>query len=109
MRKEKEKDLRLGVIHPGQGVTNPIELFTLVGDAFIMLKRAAICVVIAFVAAIFGFTGILHWTDGIAQSICVLFGAVSFLSLLFSLFEEPTPSVRQIPLSQETGGTRAHS
>jgi len=75
-----------------------------------MLKRARICVVIAFVAAIFGFTGILHWTDVIAQSICILFGALSFLSLLFSLFETPAaPSVRQITLQDHPHGSRAHT
>jgi uncharacterized membrane protein YtjA (UPF0391 family) len=75
-----------------------------------MLKRAAISVVIAFIAAIFGFTGILRWTDGIAQSICLVFGAISFLSLLFSLFEEPaTPSVRQIRLGDEVPSSHAHS
>ena len=75
-----------------------------------MLKRAGICVVVAFIAAIFGFTGILRWTDGLAQSICVLFAAVSFLSLLFSLFEEPaTPSVREISLRQDSAPTRANT
>jgi uncharacterized membrane protein YtjA (UPF0391 family) len=53
-----------------------------------MLKRAANCVVIAFVAAIFGFTGILHWTAGIAQSVFFVCIGLSILSLLFSLFEE---------------------
>ena len=73
-----------------------------------MLKRAAICVVIAFIAAIFGFTGILRWTDGIAQSICLVFGAISFLSLLFSLFEEPAmPSVRQITLLEQAPPSQA--
>jgi uncharacterized membrane protein YtjA (UPF0391 family) len=68
-----------------------------------MLKRAAICVVIAFIAAIFGFTGILRWTDGIAQSICIVFSALSFLSLLFSLFEEPErPVVRKIRVSTQS-------
>ena len=64
--------------------------------------------VIAFIAAIFGFTGILHWTDGIAQSICVVFAAISFLSLLFSLFEEPSaPAVRHISLEQDARVARA--
>ena len=73
-----------------------------------MLKRAAICVVIAFIAAIFGFTGILRWTDGIAQSICIVFSAVSFLSLLFSLFEEPErPAVREIPLQSRPSRAQA--
>jgi uncharacterized membrane protein YtjA (UPF0391 family) len=68
-----------------------------------MLKRAAVCVLIAVVAALFGFTGILQRTDGIAQLVCVLFAAVSILSLLFSLFEEsPDPVVRKIPLHVHT-------
>jgi uncharacterized membrane protein YtjA (UPF0391 family) len=65
-----------------------------------MLKRAANCVVIAIIAAIFGFTGILHWTAVIAQSVCVVCLGFCVLSLLFSLFEEPSrPAARQIRLS----------
>jgi uncharacterized membrane protein YtjA (UPF0391 family) len=72
-----------------------------------MLKRAAICVVVAFIAAIFGFTGILRWTDGIAQSVCIVFSALSFLSLLFSLFEEPErPAVRRIRVSAQSPAGR---
>jgi uncharacterized membrane protein YtjA (UPF0391 family) len=66
-----------------------------------MLKRAANFVVIAIFAAIFGFTGILHWTAIIAQSVCVLFLSFAGLSLLFSLFEEPAaPATREIRLSE---------
>jgi uncharacterized membrane protein YtjA (UPF0391 family) len=64
-----------------------------------MLKRAGNCVLAAVIAAFFGFTGILHWTADIAQSvffICIGFG---ILSLLLSLFEEPSaPRVRKVPI-----------
>ncbi len=56
-----------------------------------MLRRAGNWVLVALIAALFGFTGILHWTAGIAQSVffvCIAFG---LLSLLLSLFEEPSP------------------
>lgn len=65
-----------------------------------MLKRAAHCVVIAVIAAIFGFTGILRFTAVIAQSVCLLFLAGCILSLLFSLFEEPSePTARELGLT----------
>jgi len=68
-----------------------------------MLKRAANCVVIALIAAIFGFTGILHWTEVIAQSVCFVFLAFCILSLLFSLFEESSaPAVREIAVDAQT-------
>lgn len=54
-----------------------------------MLKRAASCLVIALIAALFGFTGLLRWTAGIAQSVFFVFFGLCVLSLLFSLFEEP--------------------
>jgi uncharacterized membrane protein YtjA (UPF0391 family) len=64
-----------------------------------MLKRAGNWVLAAVIAAFFGFTGILHWTADIAQSvffICIGFG---ILSLLLSLFEEPSaPRVRKVPI-----------
>lgn len=53
-----------------------------------MLRRAARWMVIALIAAIFGFTGILHWTAMIAQSVFFVCFGMSLLSLLFSLFEE---------------------
>ena len=65
-----------------------------------MLKRAAYCVVIAAIAAIFGFTGILRFTAAIAQSVCLVFLAGCILSLLFSLFEEPAePAARELSLT----------
>lgn len=68
-----------------------------------MLKRAALCVIIAFIAAIFGFTGLLRSTAGIAQSVCVLCLGIAVLSLLFSLFEEPAePEVRDLSIKPAT-------
>jgi uncharacterized membrane protein YtjA (UPF0391 family) len=64
-----------------------------------MLKRAGNFVVIALIAAMFGFTGILRWTAVIAQSVFFVVGALCLLSLLLSLFEEPTtPGARHLPL-----------
>jgi len=63
-----------------------------------MLKRAGNWVLVALIAALFGFTGILRWTAGIAQSvffICIGFGV---FSLLLSLFEAPSPRGRRIPI-----------
>ena len=63
-----------------------------------MLKRAGNWVLVALIAALYGFTGILRWTAGIAQSvffICIAFGA---FSLLLSLFEAPSPRDRKIPI-----------
>ena len=67
-----------------------------------MLRRAAYCLVVALIAAIFGFTGILQWTAGIAQSVFFVCFALCVLSLLFSLFEEPAaPGTREISLHPE--------
>ena len=64
-----------------------------------MLRRAGNWVLVAVIAAFFGFTGILHWTAAIAQTVffvCIGFG---ILSLLFSLFEEPSaPRARKLPI-----------
>jgi uncharacterized membrane protein YtjA (UPF0391 family) len=74
-----------------------------------MLKRAANCLVIAMIAAIFGFTGILQWTAVIAQSVCLVCLGVAVLSLLFSLFEEPSEaSAREIPLGAEPQTASQH-
>jgi uncharacterized membrane protein YtjA (UPF0391 family) len=51
-------------------------------------------VIIAFIAAIFGFTGILHWTAFIAQLVCVVCLGVGGLSFLFCLFEDCEPDIR---------------
>jgi uncharacterized membrane protein YtjA (UPF0391 family) len=61
-----------------------------------MLKRAGNWVLVALVAALFGFTGILHWTAGIAQSVFFICTAFGVFSLLLSLFEEPSPRSRKI-------------
>jgi uncharacterized membrane protein YtjA (UPF0391 family) len=65
-----------------------------------MLRRAANYVVIALIAAIFGFTGLLHWTAGIARSVFFVFLGLSILSLLFSLFEEPSTPEAQTAAKQ---------
>jgi uncharacterized membrane protein YtjA (UPF0391 family) len=57
-----------------------------------MLKRARTWLVIALVAAIFGFTGLLQNTAMIAQSLFYLCSAFSIISVLFSLFEEEPES-----------------
>jgi uncharacterized membrane protein YtjA (UPF0391 family) len=64
-----------------------------------MLKRAYISAIIAAVAAIFGFSGLLNEAAPVAKGICYAFGALSGLSLLFSLFEdvgEPLAPQRQL-------------
>ena len=53
-----------------------------------MLKRAGICVEIAVVAALLGFTGLLESTAPIAQVVFFACVAFSSLSLLFCLFED---------------------
>ena len=51
--------------------------------------------VIALIAAIFGFTGILHWTAMIAQAVFFVCFGMSVLSLLFSLFEASPAQTRR--------------
>jgi hypothetical protein len=54
-----------------------------------MLKRAYQSAIIAAVAAVFGFSGLLdEGAAPVVRGICYAFGAFSGLSLLFSLFEE---------------------
>lgn len=79
-----------GVSVEARGGTHLIESFAIGEDDHFMLRRTANCMVIALIAAIFGFTGILHWTAVIAQSVFFICLGVGILSLLFSLFEEPT-------------------
>ncbi len=71
-----------------------------------MLRRAGNSLVIALVAALFGFTGILHITAVFAQVVFFVFIAVTFLSLLFSLFEPPTEA-HPNPLKLHTSRTEA--
>jgi uncharacterized membrane protein YtjA (UPF0391 family) len=71
-----------------------------------MLRRAANFMVIALIAAMFGFTGLLYWTAFIAQSVFYVCVGVSILSLLFSLFEEPSmPETRETAV---TPGVQSH-
>ncbi len=58
------------------------------GEGFRMIKRARISLLVAVVAAFFGFTGVLTNSAELAQVICYLFLAVSALSFLFCLFED---------------------
>ncbi len=70
-----------------------------------MLRRAAYCMVIALIAAMFGFTGLLHNTEGIAQSVFFVCFGMSVLSLLFSLFEEPArPGTRELRIKPGQAG-----
>jgi uncharacterized membrane protein YtjA (UPF0391 family) len=67
-----------------------------------MIKRAYISAIIAGVAAIFGFSGMLNEAAPVAKGICYAFGALSGLSLLFSLFEDASeplaPQTQLIPV-----------
>jgi uncharacterized membrane protein YtjA (UPF0391 family) len=66
-----------------------------------MLKRAYISAIIAAVAGIFGFSGLLNEEAApVAKGICYAFGALSCLSLLFSLFEDSTeqPKLQLAPV-----------
>jgi len=72
-----------------------------------MLKRAVNWVIVALIAALFGFTGILRFTAPIAQSVFFVCMAFGILSLLFSLFEEPsTPRIRKIRVESRAQVTR---
>jgi uncharacterized membrane protein YtjA (UPF0391 family) len=53
-----------------------------------MLKRAYISAVIAAIAAIFGFSGLLNGAAPVARVTCFAFAAFCGLSLLFSLFDD---------------------
>jgi Small integral membrane protein len=69
-----------------------------------MLKRAKICVVLGLLAAIFGFTGLLKETAGLAQNLCYIFGGLALLSLLFCMFECEASSPSHLgPESSEQG------
>jgi len=63
-----------------------------------MLKRAYISAVIAAIAAIFGFSGLLDGAAPIVKGICYVSAGFCGLSLVFSLFEDvkklekPTPA-----------------
>jgi uncharacterized membrane protein YtjA (UPF0391 family) len=53
-----------------------------------MLKRARMFGLIAMIAALFGFTGIIQASAPLAQVVAYFFIAFSLLSLLLGLFEE---------------------
>ena len=53
-----------------------------------MLKRARISLLIAMVAALFGFAGLLEASAAIAQAVCYVFAASAVISFTFALFEE---------------------
>jgi uncharacterized membrane protein YtjA (UPF0391 family) len=57
-----------------------------------MLKRAYISAVIAVIAAIFGFSGLLDGAASIAKGISYAFAGFCAVSLLFSLFEDASES-----------------
>ena len=52
-----------------------------------MIHRALIFMVLALIAALFGFTGILQTTAPLAQIAFFALAAFSLLSMLFALFE----------------------
>jgi uncharacterized membrane protein YtjA (UPF0391 family) len=67
-----------------------------------MLKRARLSALIAIVAALFGFTGIVENTAVIAQSVFYPVAAVTLLSLLLCLFEEKPVHLDARPLTSPT-------
>jgi uncharacterized membrane protein YtjA (UPF0391 family) len=70
-----------------------------------MLKRAYVSAIIAAVGAIFGFSGLLNEGAPVAKGICYAFGALSGLSLLFSLFEDasepPKPQLAPVQVTPQ--------
>ena len=68
------------------------------GEHHTMLHRALICISIAFIAALLGFTGLLQDAAPFAQGICYLFLAVAGLSFLFCLFEDCGTAPEKPPL-----------
>jgi uncharacterized membrane protein YtjA (UPF0391 family) len=64
-----------------------------------MLKRAYISAIIAAIAAVFGFGGLLDEAAPVVKGIGYVFGAFSGLSLLFSLFEDVREPVSQAQLA----------
>jgi len=63
-----------------------------------MIKRAYISAMIALIAAVFGFGGILETSAKLAETICFVFLALCAVSLLLSLFEEET---NPLPVTRE--------
>jgi uncharacterized membrane protein YtjA (UPF0391 family) len=52
-----------------------------------MFKKAQICGCLALLAALFGFTGLVEATAGLAQTAFYFFAAAGVVSCLFGLFE----------------------
>jgi uncharacterized membrane protein YtjA (UPF0391 family) len=72
-----------------------------------MLKRAAISMVIACVAALWGYGGLLDGTAPLAQLLFIISAGFCLLSLLFSLFEpnsEPRPIKNWLPHGSDQTG-----
>jgi uncharacterized membrane protein YtjA (UPF0391 family) len=63
-----------------------------------MLNRAFICIQIALVAALLGFTGLLQVAAPLAQALCYVFLAFAVLSFLFCLFEDCGTAPEERPL-----------
>ena len=57
-----------------------------------MLKRAGVSFVIAVVAALWGFSGVLQVTAPLGRVLCFIAAGFGLLSLLLSLFERPAHS-----------------
>ena len=71
-----------------------------------MLKRARLSAVIAMIAAIFGFSGIVETTAIIAQTVCYSFVVFTLLSLVFCLFEETPEELSSRPLVERLNERR---
>lgn len=52
-----------------------------------MLKRAGVSLVVALIAAVWGFAGVLHVTAPFGRLLFFVAAAFCVLSLIFSLFE----------------------
>jgi len=74
-----------------------------------MIKRAYISGMIALIAAVFGFGGILETSAKIAETICFVFLALCAVSLLLSLFEEGTTPSPVTTEDQDMRTMRAQS
>jgi len=55
-----------------------------------MLKRAGVSFVVAIVAALWGFSGVLQVTAPFGRFLCFIAAGFGLLSLMLSLFECPT-------------------
>ena len=86
--------IALGVFAGRLRGRNPIERLAFQNAYFDMLRRAGFSLVLALVAAIWGFTGILRVTAPFGKILFFVAAAFCLLSLLFSLFEAgPVPEI----------------